>query len=57
MKVPDSLQKLGEDVFWNCSKLVPSDIDVSYHDSDSESDEERADVTSEVIAHLRSLQS
>ncbi|GMH66315.1 hypothetical protein TrST_g8839 [Triparma strigata] len=32
MKVLDSLQKFNDDyggVFWNCSKLVPSDIDVS----------------------------
>ncbi|GMH73398.1 hypothetical protein TrST_g2414 [Triparma strigata] len=32
MKVPDSLQKFNDDeggVFENCSKLVPSDIDVS----------------------------
>ncbi|GMH94216.1 hypothetical protein TrST_g13675 [Triparma strigata] len=35
---------------------VPSHIDVSYYDSDEESDEERVDVTSEVIAHLHSLQ-
>ncbi|GMI07629.1 hypothetical protein TrVE_jg13113 [Triparma verrucosa] len=61
MKVPDSLQTIGSHVFLNCSKLVPSHIDVKYYDSDSESDEEndeeRVDVTSEVIAHLRSLQS
>ncbi|GMH80145.1 hypothetical protein TrST_g12158 [Triparma strigata] len=29
MKVPDSLQKFGNNVFYNCSKLVPSDINVS----------------------------
>ena len=61
MKVPDSLQTFGYSVFTNCSALVPSHIDVKYYDSDSESDseneEERVDVTSEVIAHLRSLQS
>ncbi|GMI03067.1 hypothetical protein TrVE_jg3410 [Triparma verrucosa] len=62
MKVPDSLQAFGSNVFYNCSELVPSHIDVSEeYDSDlesvEESDEERVDVTSEVIAHLRSLQS
>ncbi|GMH77339.1 hypothetical protein TrST_g10569 [Triparma strigata] len=57
MKIPDSLQTFGNNVFLNCSKLVPSHIDVSYYDSDEEYDEERVDVTSEVIAHLRSLQS
>ncbi|GMH48485.1 hypothetical protein TrVE_jg5733 [Triparma verrucosa] len=57
MKVPDSLQTFGSGVFTDCFKLVPSHIDVSYYDSDSESDEETVDVTSEVIAHLRSLQS
>ncbi|GMH73863.1 hypothetical protein TL16_g06307 [Triparma laevis f. inornata] len=45
MNVPDSLQKFGSWVFFNCSKLVPSTIDV---DDD--------DVTSEVVAYLRSIQ-
>ncbi|GMH84974.1 hypothetical protein TrVE_jg5108 [Triparma verrucosa] len=59
MTIPDSLQTLGHDVFKNCFKLVPYHIDVGHHDNDSESDEERVniDVTSEVISHLRSLQS
>ena len=42
MKIPDSLVKFGGNVFWECSKLVPSDIDVN-------------DVNA-VIAYLRSLQ-
>ncbi|GMH87304.1 hypothetical protein TrVE_jg2230 [Triparma verrucosa] len=49
MKIPDSLQELGEDVFYKCSELVPSTIDIDdkiNHD----------DVTSEVIAYLRSIQ-
>ena len=43
MKVPDSLQELGEYVFFKYSKLVPSDID----DGDSNA----------VVAYLRSVQS
>ena len=46
MKVPDSLQKFGRYVFWNCSELVPSDIHFNYDN----------DVTSEVVAYLRSIQ-
>ncbi|GMH88020.1 hypothetical protein TrVE_jg2390 [Triparma verrucosa] len=42
MKVPDSLQTFGGNVFYLCSKLVPSDID----DGDSNA----------VIAYLRSMQ-
>ena len=57
MTIPDSLQTLGEYVFLNCSMLVPSRIEVNY-DSDSEEEVEMpADATTEVIAHLRSLQS
>ncbi|GMH83879.1 hypothetical protein TrST_g9404 [Triparma strigata] len=45
MKVPDSLQTFGLNVFRNCSKLVPSDIDVDWgHD------------VSAVVAYLRSIQ-
>ncbi|GMH92056.1 hypothetical protein TrST_g11925 [Triparma strigata] len=47
MKVPDSLQTLGGDVFYDCSKLVPSNIDVS---------DPNNDLTSEVVAYLRSIQ-
>ena len=48
MTIPDSLQTLGDFVFANCSNLVPSSIAVhSYY----------PDKTSEVVAHLRSLQS
>ncbi|GMI00077.1 hypothetical protein TrVE_jg14308 [Triparma verrucosa] len=49
MKVPDSLQDIGANVFYRCSKLVPSTIDVD--DMINEDD-----VTSEVVAHLRSIQ-
>ncbi|GMI00765.1 hypothetical protein TrST_g5020 [Triparma strigata] len=42
MKVPDSLQTFGGNVFYLCSKLVPSDID----DGDSNA----------VVAYLRSMQ-
>ncbi|GMH95833.1 hypothetical protein TrST_g12228 [Triparma strigata] len=49
MKVPDSLQMVGEDVFCGCSKLVPSTIDV-------EDKTNHDDVTSEVVAYLRSIQ-
>ena len=52
MRVPDSLQEFGEHVFWKCSKLVPSDIDV---DGDSEASDDEG-VTSEVVAYLRSKQ-
>ncbi|GMH50555.1 hypothetical protein TL16_g00806 [Triparma laevis f. inornata] len=49
MMIPDySLQTLGRHVFHRCSKLVPSNIEVDF---------EYNDTTSEVIAHLRSLQS
>ena len=44
MKVPDSLQTFGHDVFTGCSKLVPSDIDVDDYD------------VSKVVAYLRSIQ-
>ncbi|GMH67553.1 hypothetical protein TL16_g04707 [Triparma laevis f. inornata] len=46
MKVPDSLQKLDDDdggVFYECSKLVPSDINVSNSNA--------------VVTYLRSVQS
>ena len=49
MKVPDSLQTFGWNVFWDCFKLVPSDIDVGNKVNDD-------DVTSEVVAYLRSIQ-
>ncbi|GMH77098.1 hypothetical protein TrLO_g9103 [Triparma laevis f. longispina] len=42
MTIPDSLQTLRPNVFWNCSKLVPASIAVSYN----------SDV-SPVVAHLR----
>ena len=58
MKVPNSLQTFGSHVFLNCDNLVPSHIDVSEeYDSDLKNVEEKVDVTSEVIAHLRSLHS
>ncbi|GMH98186.1 hypothetical protein TrST_g835 [Triparma strigata] len=65
MKVPDSLQTCGEDVFMNCSKLVPSAINVGgepafndegSYDSNASWTEEEEDVTSEVVAYLRSIQ-
>ncbi|GMI16377.1 hypothetical protein TrLO_g12922 [Triparma laevis f. longispina] len=46
--IPDSLQTLGGSVFWGCSKLVPSNIIAN---------ESEYDVTSEVVAYLRSQQS
>ena len=49
MKVPDSLQNFGYSVFYNCSKLVPSTIDIDDKINDD-------DVTSEVVAYLRSIQ-
>ncbi|GMH62127.1 hypothetical protein TL16_g03410 [Triparma laevis f. inornata] len=48
MTIPDSLQTLSEEVFFACSKLVPSNVDVRDWQNDT---------TSEVGAHLRSLQS
>ncbi|GMH87831.1 hypothetical protein TrST_g8533 [Triparma strigata] len=45
----DSLQELGYSVFWECSKLVPSTIDVDDKINDD-------DVTSEVVSYLRSIQ-
>ena len=42
MKVPDSLQTFGEYVFLECSKLVPSDINVIDDNA--------------VVAYLRSIQ-
>ncbi|GMH83911.1 hypothetical protein TrST_g9416 [Triparma strigata] len=49
MKIPDSLQELGEDVFYKCSELVPPTIDIDDKINSN-------DVTSEVIAYLRSIQ-
>ncbi|GMH82625.1 hypothetical protein TrST_g12518 [Triparma strigata] len=49
MTVPDSLQTFGDRVFYKCSKLVPSTIDVDDKINDD-------DVTSEVVAYLRSVQ-
>ena len=48
MKVPDSLQTFGHAVFYACFELVPSDIDINIYSND---------VTSEVVAYLRSKQS
>ncbi|GMI10620.1 hypothetical protein TrLO_g13799 [Triparma laevis f. longispina] len=42
-------KELGDSVFLDCVKLVPSNIDVSYSGYDVET-------TSKVVAHLRSLQ-
>ena len=47
MMIPGLLQTLGRNVFRNCSKLVSSSIVVSEFFDDK---------TSEVVAHLRSLQ-
>ncbi|GMH56121.1 hypothetical protein TL16_g02288 [Triparma laevis f. inornata] len=47
MTIPDSLQTLGLQVFYACFKLVPSNINVNNQTIDSRS---------EVVAHLRSLQ-
>ena len=47
MTIPDSLQTLGKYVFQNCTKIVPSNIDVRLGASDA---------TPAVIAHLRSHQ-
>ncbi|GMI16770.1 hypothetical protein TrLO_g12399 [Triparma laevis f. longispina] len=47
MTIPDSLQTLGSQVFCDCSKLVPSNIDIRSFSHDA---------TSRVIAHLRSIQ-
>ncbi|GMI05435.1 hypothetical protein TrLO_g3075 [Triparma laevis f. longispina] len=48
MTIPNSLQTLEVNVFYNCSKLVLSNIDGrDYYNN----------VTSEVVAHLRSKQS
>ncbi|GMH65382.1 hypothetical protein TrST_g10122 [Triparma strigata] len=42
MKVPDSLQKFGANVFYECSNLVPSDINTLDNKA--------------VVAYLRSIQ-
>ena len=42
MKVPHSLQTFGSSVFYNCSKLVPSEINI--YDNEA------------VVAYLRSIQ-
>ncbi|GMH57117.1 hypothetical protein TrLO_g11437 [Triparma laevis f. longispina] len=54
MTIPESLQKFGKFVLDNCSKLVPSNINVSY-DRD-EDDDAGYDATPDVVAHLRSKQ-
>ncbi|GMH51864.1 hypothetical protein TL16_g01107 [Triparma laevis f. inornata] len=48
MTIPDSLQAFGRHVFFRCSKLVTSSIDVNNYDGNK---------TPKVIAHLRSKQS
>ncbi|GMI16402.1 hypothetical protein TrLO_g12294 [Triparma laevis f. longispina] len=67
MTIPDSLQSVGNNAFHQCSKLVPSNIDVDY-DTDEEEEEEyyqsdededqlgRIDTTPEVVAYLRAQQ-
>ena len=47
MTIPDSLQTLGDSVFYRSSKLVPSNIEVR---------DKFNDTTSEVVAHLSSKQ-
>ncbi|GMH77359.1 hypothetical protein TL16_g07380 [Triparma laevis f. inornata] len=44
----DSLQKLGSNLFQECCKLAPSNIDISGYP--------KPDATSKVVAHLRSKQ-
>ncbi|GMH54569.1 hypothetical protein TrST_g12186 [Triparma strigata] len=66
MKIPDSLQNefgyglsFGENVFEDCCRLVPSIIKASSwfeYEDDDDDDDEYHDVTSEVIAYLRSKQ-
>jgi hypothetical protein len=53
MKIPDSLQTFGFDVFLSCSKLVPSHINI---DGDGDNLDNPEDRTSEVVAYLRSIQ-
>ncbi|GMH53211.1 hypothetical protein TrLO_g11723 [Triparma laevis f. longispina] len=69
MTIPDSLQTLGEHVFWGCSKLVPSNGPLHQHvtpqyNSDEDIDDEYRicidpshDPSSEVIAYLPFQQS
>ena len=45
MTIPDSLQTIGKEVFFNCFMLVPETIDV---------ENKRGDATSEVIPYLPS---
>ena len=54
MTILDSLQKLEGSVFRDCSKLVPSNIDVREYNDDWEF---LLDTTPEVVAHLSSKQS
>ncbi|GMH81625.1 hypothetical protein TrVE_jg12559 [Triparma verrucosa] len=49
MTIPDSLQTLGEYVFADCSKLVPSTIDTKNIENDKA-------VTVEVVHYLRTTQ-
>ncbi|GMH74172.1 hypothetical protein TL16_g06390 [Triparma laevis f. inornata] len=49
MTIPNSLKTFGDDIFYKCDKLVPDCIDINDEINDD-------DVTSEVIAHLRSQQ-
>ncbi|GMH48459.1 hypothetical protein TL16_g00293 [Triparma laevis f. inornata] len=49
MTIPDSLQTFDDDVFFKCSKLVPSNIDIN-------DEYDPNDKTPEVFAHLRSQQ-
>ncbi|GMH91586.1 hypothetical protein TrVE_jg5538 [Triparma verrucosa] len=49
MTIPDSLQTIGNEVFDECSKLVPSRIDIDNVTNHN-------DVTEEVVHHLRTTQ-
>ncbi|GMI04327.1 hypothetical protein TrLO_g10861 [Triparma laevis f. longispina] len=49
MTIPDSLQTLGADIFNECYEIAPSIINVNFDFA--------SDPTSDIVAHLRSLQS
>ncbi|GMH68117.1 hypothetical protein TrST_g11435 [Triparma strigata] len=57
--IPEGITIIGLNVFGDCSKLVPSTIDVGIlrgRGGYDEYDEDVPDVTSEVVAYLRSIQ-
>ena len=53
MTIPESLQTFGDDVIWDCSKLVRSSINVT---TTMSTIYDEYDITSKVVAHIHLIQ-